>query len=227
VTRPTGEGSSLPRVPNSRLNRSGLSVGTVAPIFDLPAIDGSTHRLDEWLGCPVLLVFSDPDCGPCSEVATRLEEVYRGRPKLKIVFISRGGAEKNRLKAIELGLTFLILLQRNWEISRDYAAFATPVGYMVDDRGHIAKDVAVGMGAILSLIDTEYVRSNTAVQFESVIRMKIELLTKEKQKGQQELAELERRRAYLLDTTLRITGAIQALDDLLTDVAAGTSTERR
>jgi len=44
------------------------------------------------------------------------------------------------------------VLQRQWEVSREYAMFATPVGYLIDEQGSIAADVATGVDAILALL---------------------------------------------------------------------------
>jgi hypothetical protein len=44
------------------------------------------------------------------------------------------------------------VLQQHWEISRRYAMFATPVAYLIDVRGVIANDVAVGVAPILALL---------------------------------------------------------------------------
>ena len=46
------------------------------------------------------------------------------------------------------------MLQQQWEISRKYAMFATPIAYLIDEQGVIARDVAVGTDAILSLLAT-------------------------------------------------------------------------
>jgi hypothetical protein len=48
-------------------------------------------------------------------------------------------------------LTFPVVLQRQWEVSRLYAKFDTPIGYMLDEQGLITADVAVGTDAILDL----------------------------------------------------------------------------
>ena len=56
-----------PSLARSRLNRHGLKAGTVAPEFRLPRIDGGELSLADFRGARVLLVFSDPDCGPCDE----------------------------------------------------------------------------------------------------------------------------------------------------------------
>jgi peroxiredoxin len=135
----------------SRLNRDGLKAGARAPDFRLPSIDGGEVALVELRGRRVLLVFSDPDCGPCEELAPRLQELHEERPDLAVVVISRRDAEVNRAKAAELGLTFPIVLQRNWEVSLKYAMFATPVGYLIDEEGVLLRDVAVGVEPILGL----------------------------------------------------------------------------
>jgi peroxiredoxin len=70
---------------------------------------------------------------------------------LKILMISRGDLEANRLKADEHELTFPIVLQQQWEISREYGIFGTPVGYLIDEQGIIAADVAMGNAAIIAL----------------------------------------------------------------------------
>jgi hypothetical protein len=49
-------------------------------------------------------------------------------------------------------LTFPIVLQQQWEVSRRYAMFATPIAYMVDQVGVISHDVAVGVESIQTLL---------------------------------------------------------------------------
>jgi len=66
--------------------------------------------------------------------------------------ISRRDADINRRKVKALGLTFPVVLQRHWQISLLYGIFATPVGYLIDEHGIIAADVAVGVDAIQVLM---------------------------------------------------------------------------
>jgi hypothetical protein len=69
-----------------------------------------------------------------------------------VIVISRGDLEANRAKVLEHRLTFPVLLQRSWGVSKDYAMFATPVGYLINEYGVISKDVAIGADAILELV---------------------------------------------------------------------------
>jgi peroxiredoxin len=136
----------------SKIKRDGLKAGTSAPSFRLPRLDGGELSLGELRGKRVLLVFSDPNCGPCQMVAPKLEEFHREHAEISIVMISRGEPKENRAKVKEHGLTFPVVLQQQWEISRRYAIFATPVGYALNEEGVIAHDVAVGVNSILALL---------------------------------------------------------------------------
>jgi hypothetical protein len=69
--------------------------------------------------------------------------------------ISRGDVGANRSKIDELGLTFPVVLQRQWEISKEYGIFATPVGYLVREDGILATNVALGADAIVHLAKVE------------------------------------------------------------------------
>ena len=142
-----------PSLARSRLERGGLKAGAAAFNFRLPRINGGELSLADLRGGRVLLVFSDPNCGPCDELAPQLQDLHLQRPDLQVLVISRRAARANRAKAAELGLTFPIVLQRQWEVSLKYAMFATPIGYLIDEQGIILRDVAVGVDAILALAE--------------------------------------------------------------------------
>jgi peroxiredoxin len=137
---------------NSKIKRDGLKAGTVAPQFRLPRLDGGELALSQLRGRLVLLVFSSPHCGPCNTLAPRLQKFHRKHPELELVMISRGSQTENLAKVKEHGLTVPVVLQKQWEVSRDYAFFATPVAYLIDPAGVIAADVAVGVDAIAKLM---------------------------------------------------------------------------
>ena len=142
-----------PSLARSRLNRSGLKAGAVAPEFRLPRVGGGELSLADLRGRHVLLVFSDPNCGPCDELAPRLQELHLERPDLQVLVISRRDAEATSAKAAALGLSFPMLMQQQWEISKEYGMFATPIGYLIDEQGIVVNDVAVGVEPILTLAD--------------------------------------------------------------------------
>jgi hypothetical protein len=55
-------------------------------------------------------------------------------------------------KVKEMDLTFPIALQKQWEISKPYAMFATPLAYLIDKEGVIQHDIAVGPARIIELM---------------------------------------------------------------------------
>jgi peroxiredoxin len=140
-------------VSESSLKRDGLEAGTIAPNFVLSDLKGKTRSLADYRGKRVLLVFSDVTCGPCEQMAPELVKLYEQRPDdLEIVMISRGDLEENKRKAKAFGYPFPVLLQRSWEVSKEYAMFATPIAYLIDADGVIVKDVAGGPEPILALV---------------------------------------------------------------------------
>src|SRR5439155_6096417 len=101
-------GKGDPSLARSRLNRDGLKAGAVAPEFRLPRIDGGDLSLADFRGGRVLLVFSDPECSPCDELAPLLQRVQDRRSDLRVLVVSRRDVAANRAKAASLGLTFPI-----------------------------------------------------------------------------------------------------------------------
>jgi peroxiredoxin len=155
-----------PSLARSKLNRSGLKAGTIAPEFSLPGLSGGEIALADFRGRRVLLVFSDPNCGPCDQLAPLLQELHEEQSDLQVLVISRRDAEATAAKAEALGLTFPIVIQRQWEISKQYGMFATPIAYLIDEQGIIEHDVAVGVEPILALAQRPaplYVEAETAV----------------------------------------------------------------
>jgi peroxiredoxin len=137
----------------SRIERNGLKAGTPAPTFELPDIHGNTVSLEEYRGRRVLLVFTDQNCGPCDRIApdlVRLHQQHRDNG-LALVMIGRGDPEANRNKAEAYGFEFPVALQKRWEISKEYGIFATPVAFLIDENGVIARNVARGTDEILTL----------------------------------------------------------------------------
>jgi peroxiredoxin len=137
----------------SRIERNGLRKGAIAPTFSLPDIHGETVSLGQFRGRIVLLVFSDPQCGPCDELAPKLVYLHRKQSNkgIAIVMIGRGQADQNRAKAMHHGIRFPVVLQDRWKLSREYGIFDTPVAFLIDRDGIIMSDVAKGPDRIMEL----------------------------------------------------------------------------
>lgn len=133
---------------------AGLPVGSTAPDFSLKGLHGETLTLESLRssGKPVMLLFTDPNCGPCTAL---LPEIGRWQKehseKLSISLVSRGDAEENRAKSEEHGLT-QVLLQDDWEVSEAYQAHGTPSAVLVLPDGTIGSPAAGGAEAIRDLV---------------------------------------------------------------------------
>ena len=152
VARSPG-GHRPPLQRESRIVRDGLKAGTPAPAFRLPDIHGGTVALDQFRGRKVLLVFSDPQCAPCDQLAPKLAELHRKHENngLAVVMVGRGDPEQNKKKAGQHRIEFPVVLQEKWKLSRQYGIFATPVAFLVGKDGVIARNVATGPDEIMTL----------------------------------------------------------------------------
>jgi peroxiredoxin len=135
----------------------GLPVGTPAPAFELPGLDGETVTLDRLRPVgdeALLLVFSDPGCGPCTELMPEVSQWQRERPGgLRPVLISRGAPEANLAHAQEHGLAD-VLIQSDREVSERFAVSATPSALVVTADGTVASAVHTGEEQIRALVRT-------------------------------------------------------------------------
>ena len=132
---------------------AGLPVGAVAPAFKLEGMHGETSTLESLRSArnPVMIVFTDPSCGPCNALLPDLGKWQREAAQtLTIAVLTRGGVDKNKDKVSEHGLTH-VLLQNDREVSNDYKAYGTPAAVIVNAQGVIDSPVAAGADAIRAL----------------------------------------------------------------------------
>jgi peroxiredoxin len=145
---------SLRSITESRIERDGLKAGTPAPDFELPDVYGNRVSLEEFRGRRVLLAFTDPHCGPCEALPPHLARIHQEHEgnNLAVVLVGRGDVEENRRKAEQYGLRFPVVVQSGWNVSRRFGIFATPVAFLIDEAGTIARDVARGVDEIVALV---------------------------------------------------------------------------
>ena len=134
--------------------KAGLPVGTPAPTFNLPNLEGEEVTLDSLRsrGKPVLLIFTEPGCEYCREL---LPEVGRWQDKLAdeltIALISCDNPEENRELSDEHGLS-RVLLENDWEISEVYRVTGTPSAVLVEPDGTIGSSLAESAEEIEDLV---------------------------------------------------------------------------
>jgi peroxiredoxin/predicted Fe-S protein YdhL (DUF1289 family) len=125
---------------------AGLAVGKPFPAFKLPDLDGKEVALEAFRGKKVLLVNWSPQCGFCVRIAPTLAQLQPAFQAQNVVlaFASFGDAGANRKLAGEHGLTGLVLLQKDAAGIEAFQKWGTPVAYLLDEKGWVAKPLAVG-----------------------------------------------------------------------------------
>jgi peroxiredoxin len=133
---------------------SGLPVGQPAPDFELDDLHGGRRSLADLLapGLPVALVFSDPDCDACADLAPRLGRLREeSGGSLEIAVISRGTRAEN-LARQGGALLEHVLLQHDREAFAAYRVHTVPSATIVDADGRVASETVTGNQAIERLI---------------------------------------------------------------------------
>ena len=147
-------GGGVASAQNGAQQAAGLPVGTQAPAFSLLGLYGETLTLESLLAPdkPLMLIFTDPNCGPCTALLPEIGRWQREyTEKLTISLISRGTAEENRAKSSEHGLTN-VLLQEDWEVGQAYQANGTPSAVFVQPDGTIGTPVVSSAEFIRALV---------------------------------------------------------------------------
>ena len=148
----SGEGAAPAR--NGDQEAEGIPLGAEAPNFRLQGLYGETLTLEALRisGKPIMLLFTDPNCGPCNALLPQIVRWQREHiEELAIYLISRGTVDENRAKSAEYGL-ISVLLQEDWEVSEAYQVRGTPSAVIVQPDGTIGSPLAAGSEAIQSLV---------------------------------------------------------------------------
>lgn len=134
----------------------GLPLDSVAPQFELAAYAGGTSSLTQLLayGKPLLLIFTNPTCGPCVVLFEEVKEWQESHSEqLTIALISFGTIKENFVNVARNGLG-QVLLQQEREVAEKYGANVTPTAVVVNTSGRIASPLAAGADEIRKLLST-------------------------------------------------------------------------
>ncbi len=149
-----GASPSIAREPQSARPVLGLPVGEVAPEFRLPDLEGEARTLADLRaeGKPVMLLFSDPSCGPCTALLPQISEWQdQYADQLSVVLVSAGTREENVKKSAAHGIG-QVLVQERSDVAEAYQYAGTPSAVLISSSGRIASPLAVGADAINSLV---------------------------------------------------------------------------
>ena len=133
----------------------GLTVGTPIPPFRLTDLDGGSVTLEEFRGRRVLLIYWGPECGFCELLAPELSRLQGDLrvAGVQLLLVSRSDASSNRRLAEEAGLRCpIVLIDGEHPLATQvFRQMGTPLAYLLDEQGTVARPLAVGMEAILAL----------------------------------------------------------------------------
>jgi peroxiredoxin len=132
----------------------GLPVGSEAPQFSLFGLYGESITLEALRssGKPLMMLFTDPGCGPCNAMLPEVGSWQQEHDKkLTLALVSRGQVEENKTKASEHGLKN-VLVQKDWEVCESYEVGGTPSAVLIAPDGKVASPVAGGDEGIRALL---------------------------------------------------------------------------
>ena len=119
-----------------------LSLGTQAPEFSLPNVDGTTVSLAQFSGKPLLIIFMCNHCPFVVHIRSAFQQFvveYQAKG-MEIVGISsndsagypQDGPEKMKVEAKSAGYTFPYLYDGTQEVAKAYKAACTPDIFLFD-----------------------------------------------------------------------------------------------
>jgi thiol-disulfide isomerase/thioredoxin len=133
----------------------GLPLGEPAPAFSLAGLYGESVTLESLISAdtPVMLLFTDPACGPCSALMPQIATWQRELAgELTVAVLTRGSTQDNRAKSREHGIAS-VWIDDALTVYNAYRANGTPGAVLIDGRGRIASDIVAGVAAITALVE--------------------------------------------------------------------------
>ena len=135
---------------------TGLPIGSPAPDFDLPDYEGGRTSLAQLLaaGKPVLLIFTNPKCGPCISLFKDIRDWQTAHnDQLTIALLTFGTIKDNFVNVARNGLGQVLLQERN-EVSSLYGSNLTPTAVIIGTDGRILSNYAGGGEEIRKLLES-------------------------------------------------------------------------
>lgn len=124
----------------------GTGIGSLAPDFSLPDLNGEPNTLAEHRGQVVVLNFWSISCSPCLDELPELQEFYLAyRPQAVVVMAIHVGEGSERAQGVSdgRGVTFPVLLDRDWAVTDSYQVRGLPTT-LVLDRDGVIRQLLIG-----------------------------------------------------------------------------------
>lgn len=141
---PPARARDVPRATVDPYTVTSLRKGEVAPSWSGQLIDGSTFRLDETRGRPLLVLFWADWCprgDPACDVLRQFDQVsrrYAGRARFVSVNFQGTASEARKIMS-QLGYQFPVVDDRVKTISRAWGVDSIPVWVLLDRDGRVVE----------------------------------------------------------------------------------------
>lgn len=138
----------------SALNSFGVEktpkIGETIPEFSLKDISGKEFSSKNFRNRKTLVAFWSTTCPHCQEMLEELKnwDKTKGADAPELLVFSDGEPEAHK----DLELNSPILLDKGYEISEKLGMYGTPSAVLVNEKGKIVSETAIGAGNIWALI---------------------------------------------------------------------------
>lgn len=125
-------------------------IGRDVPQFKVEDIKGKEITTDYFKGKQTLVTFWSHTCGFCQSMIEDLREwdKTRGKDDPDLILFSDGDKEKNE----SLGLRAPIIVDEHFKTANGFGMFGTPSAVLINEKGQIVSETAVGAPNIWSLV---------------------------------------------------------------------------
>ena len=134
-------------------------IGSPAPEFQLPDLEGNTTSLSQYRGQVVLLNFWATWCKPCTKEMPAMQAAYDELKDQGLIVLAVNELEdldRVRGHISEHGHTFPVVLDHDNRVANMYGVVGLPVTVFIDQTGRIREFVKGG------LLTTELIRRTVA-----------------------------------------------------------------
>jgi len=133
----------------SGMSPNELKIGEEIPEFELSEIRGEAIGDDAIRGKKTLALFWGPDCPHCERMLPEVKKwEASANGEVQLVVFSTGDEDKNRA----MNLRSPILMDEGNKVGNKLGMFGTPSAVLIDERGRIVSETAIGAEQIWALI---------------------------------------------------------------------------
>lgn len=128
-----------------KVERVVVGLGEKPPTFRLKTLSGDSVTLDQYRGVVVMVNFWATWCGPCKVEMPAMEALYNLFPRedFEILAVSTDaqGIAVTKPFHQQLGLTFPILHDSDFQVGLAYGARTLPMTFLIDRKGILRQRV--------------------------------------------------------------------------------------